>query len=131
MAKRPFNSELFFQLNNLSNRGYTEGFYQRHPNQDYQNYLDNHSINNQQRFVGEIIEYDDTRGLAEVIVKNKFSVGDELELILPTGNRMITLDGMQDLKGNPMQEAPGGGYQVRIPLPQANYKQGLIAVRLG
>ncbi len=62
------------------------------------------------------------------MVKNKFAVGDSLEIISPQGNQTLTLDHMENLKGEEMQEAAGGGYEVRIPLPEANYEQGLIAI---
>jgi putative protease len=54
-------------------------------------------------------------------------VGDKLEVIAPQGNQEITLEHIEDLKGQQMDEVPGGGYQVRIPLPQADYQQGLLA----
>lgn len=130
VAGRPFNPKLYGRLDNLSNRGYTDGFYQRHPDQAYQNYLENKANTGQQRFVAEIVDFNSDSGLAEVEVKNKFAVGDELELILPQGNQTIRLQGMQDLNGNPMHEAPGGGYQVRIPLPPADYNKGLIAINM-
>jgi putative protease len=128
IGNRPFNKDLYVKLEGLANRGYTDGFYQRHPNQAYQNYLDNKADSGQQRFVGEITNYQN--GLAEIDVKNKFAVGDSLELILPHGNQTIRLEGMEDLKGNMMNEAPGGGYQVRIPLPDADYSKALIAINL-
>lgn len=125
---KPFNNALYSKLEGLANRGYTDGFYQRHPNQAYQNYLDNKADSGQQKFVGEIINYDN--GMAEIDVKNKFAVGDSLELILPDGNQTITLEKMEDLKGKPMNEALGGGYQVRISLPDADYSKALIAINL-
>ncbi len=130
IAGKEFNPDLFGKLEGLANRGYTEGFYDRHPKQDYQNYLTGHSISNQQKFVGEIRNYDAEKGLAEVLVKNKFAVGDSLEVITPHGNQTITLEHMESLKGEEMQEAPGGGYEIRIPLPQADYEQALIARNL-
>ena len=130
VAGRPFDPELLNTLDNLANRGYTDGFYQRHADQDYQNYLSSRSDQVRQQFVGEISGYDPASGLAEVAVKNKFTVGDELELILPQGNRRLRLDSMQDARGNPMQEAPGGGYRVRIPLAPGEYALGLIAREL-
>ena len=130
IAGKEFDANLFGKLEGLANRGYTEGFYDRHPKQDYQNYLTGHSISNQQKFVGEIRSYDAEKGLAEIIVKNKFAIGDSLEVISPKGNQTITLDHMESLKGEEMQEAAGGGYEVRIPLPQADYEQGLIAINL-
>ena len=130
IAGKEFDANLFGKLEGLANRGYTEGFYDRHPKQAYQNYLTGHSTSNQQKFVGEIRSYDADKGLAEVMVKNKFAVGDSLEIISPAGNQTITLEHMESLKGEGMQEAAGGGYEVRIPLPQANYEQGLIAINL-
>ncbi len=126
VAGRPFDPSLLGVLENLANRGYTDGFYQRHHTQEYQNYLTNHSDSLQQKFVGEITAYDPATGLAEVDVKNKFAVGDMLEVMTTAGNRLLTLEGMQDNQGNPMEEAPGGGYRVRIPLPEGNYDKGLI-----
>jgi putative protease len=34
---------------------------------------------------------------------------------------------MENLRGEPMPEAPGGGYQVRIPLPAGDYRHALLA----
>ena len=97
------------------------------PDRDYQNYLQGHSLPTTQRFVGEIKSYDKDKGLAEIDVKNKFAVGDKLEVITPQGNQTIELQHMEDLKGNDMNEALGGGYQVRISLPPANYELSLLA----
>lgn len=130
VAGRPFDPSLLGVLENLANRGYTDGFYQRHHTQEYQNYLTNHSDSLQQKFVGEISAYDAATGLAEVAVKNKFAVGDTLEVMTVEGNRLVTLEGMQDSRGNAMEEAPGGGYTVRIPLPPGDYRMGLITRNL-
>ncbi|MCI0653713.1 MAG: tRNA 5-hydroxyuridine modification protein YegQ [Methylococcaceae bacterium] len=126
-AGRAFRPELLGVLENLANRGYTDGFYQRHHSHETQNYLAAHSESHRQQFVGEIREYDQGTGLAEILVKNKFKVGDRLELILPGGNRTITLEHMEDLHGNAMTEAPGGGYEVRIHLPPVSNQNGLLA----
>jgi putative protease len=126
-AGRPFNAQLLGSLENLANRGYTDGFLQRHPDQDYQNYLVNHSNSVRQRFVGGLSGYDPGSGMTHVDVKNKFAVGDELELILPGGNRTFRLENMLDMDGNPMQEAPGGGYRVQIPLDGQDHEMGLLA----
>jgi putative protease len=37
---------------------------------------------------------------------------------------------MQDQNGAPMQEAPGAGYRVRIPLEAGDYALGLLARNL-
>ncbi len=126
-AGRPFNPELLGVLENLAQRGYTDGFYQRHHTHEQQNYLHGHSQSHRQQFVGEVTDYDAASGLAGIRVKNKFAVGDHLELILPEGNRDLVLNEMQDREGNSLSEAPGGGWEVRIPLPYAQCENGLLA----
>jgi len=127
-AGRPFDASLLGKLENLANRGYTDGFFQRHHQHEYQNYINNHSKSVQQLFVGELLGYDAATGMAQVEVKNKFAIGDELELIMPSGNRSFRLDAMQDANGSPMHEAPGAGYRVQIPLEQGgDYAMSLLA----
>ncbi len=126
-AGRPFNPELFGQLEGLASRGYTDGFYQRHHTAEHQNYIDGNSKANTQLFVGEITGYDDERGMAKILAKNKIVVGDELEWILPTGNRRFKLERMENLKGQPVEQAAGGGHEVMIPLDKGEFQYGLLA----
>lgn len=127
VSGQPFDPRLLGKLENLAQRGYTDGFYQRHHTQEYQNYLQGHSSSNRQQFVGEITGYDETGGWAEILVKNKFCVGDLLEFILPEGNRDFKVASMTDRDGNPMMEAPGSGWEVRIPLPFHPGERALLA----
>lgn len=127
LAGRPFQPELIGVLDNLANRGYTDGFYQRHHTHEHQNYLSGYSKSHQQQFCGEIRTYDQQTGLATIDVKNKFSVGDTLEIILPTGNQDITVERMENMYGQAMHEASGGGYEVKIPLPELATEHGLLA----
>jgi len=127
LAGRPFQPELIGVLENLANRGYTDGFYQRHHSHEQQNYITGYSKSHQQQFCGEIRHYDADSGLAMIDVKNKFSVGDRLEVILPEGNQDIIVEQMRDKYGNAMQEASGGGYEVQIPLPGIRTAHGLLA----
>ncbi len=127
LTGRDFQPELIGILDNLANRGYTDGFYQRHHTHEYQNYISGYSKSHRQQFCGEIRHYDKTTGLAEIEVKNKFAVGDKIELILPEGNCDIIVEYMEDMYGRAMQEAAGGGYEVKIPLPETTTENGLIA----
>ncbi len=43
VAGRPFNPSLLADLDGLANRGYTDGFLQRHQSQETQNYIKGHS----------------------------------------------------------------------------------------
>jgi putative protease len=124
VADRPFNYALLGALDALANRGYTDGFYERHHTHEQQNYLRGHSENTRQQYVGDIISCAD--GIAEIDVKNKFQVGDKLEIIHPSGNCIILLDRILTPEGVAVNEAPGSGHRVRIPLSR-NLKNGMLA----
>ncbi len=117
VAGRPFDPALLGQLENLSSRGYTEGFLQRHlPPEAHQNYEEGASRNRRQQFVAELLSQDPDSGVGLFEVKNRFAVGDTLELITPAGNRRLRLDTLLDAEGRPVATAPGSGHRVRIPL---------------
>ncbi|MHB8847462.1 MAG: prephenate-dependent tRNA uridine(34) hydroxylase TrhP [Burkholderiales bacterium] len=125
VAGRPFDPALLSDLESLANRGYTDGFYERHHTQEYQNYMRGHSESNRSQYVGDVTGYDSISGFAEIEVKNKFLVGDRLEIIHPAGNHTIALTQMLDHRGEPIHEALGSGYKVKIPL-QANLEQAMV-----
>ncbi len=125
VAGKPFNPDLLLQLEGMANRGYTSGFLQRHPAQEYQNYIHGHSQFQRSQFVAEVRNVGDD-GWAEVEVKNKFSVGDTIEVISPEGNEIIKLDAMRNMDGEPISVAPGSPLHVRIPL-EARHGKALIA----
>lgn len=117
VAGRPLDPKLLGELEGLANRGYTDGFYQRHHEHEMQNYLRGHSESGRSLYVGDVIGWDAVRGMAEVEVKNRFAVGDRIEVIHPSGNREITLERMENAETAPMSVAPGNGHRVWIPLP--------------
>ena len=124
VAGRPFNLSLLGALDALANRGYTDGFYERHHTHEQQNYMRGHSENSRQQYVGDIVACVD--GIAEIDVKNKFQVGDRLEIIHPSGNHIVVLNEMRSLKGETLTTAPGSGHRVQIPL-QGELAKGMVA----
>ena len=124
VAGRAFNYALLGALDALANRGYTDGFYERHHTHEQQNYLRGHSESTRQQYVGDIVSCEN--GMAEIDVKNKFHVGDKLEIIHPSGNCIITLSEMHNLEGAVVDVAPGSGHRVQIPL-QGAYAKGMVA----
>ncbi|MES9816408.1 MAG: tRNA 5-hydroxyuridine modification protein YegQ [Candidatus Thiodiazotropha sp.] len=126
VAGRPFQVELMADLESLANRGYTDGFYQRHESQELQNYRYGSSQTERQQFVGEVTGVDNGSGLIDLDVKNKIRVGDRLELMTPVGNHSFVLKRMEDQNGNAMQEAPGGGYRVRMEMPTREVENALL-----
>lgn len=124
VAGKTFDTNLLVELDKLANRGYTEGFYRRHAHEEYQNYEVGHSRCQQQQFVGEVLSHDKETGLAEVAVKNRFELGEPLELMTPHGNFGFTLEQLENQQGESLSVAPGSGHTVRIGMPvfeQLNY----------
>ncbi|QEP42309.1 U32 family peptidase [Ectothiorhodospiraceae bacterium BW-2] len=132
VAGRPFNPALVTELDFLANRGYTDGFYQRHHSHEHQNYLTNHSTETRQQFVGEISEFNPESGIATIVVKNRFEVGDTLQLITPNGHSRFQLEQMQKLGGEAVGVAPGSGHQVQmaLPLDSGSWHYALLAKEL-
>jgi putative protease len=124
VAGRPFNYSLLGALDALANRGYTDGFYERHHTHEQQNYMRGHSENSRQQYVGDILNC--VNGIAVIDVKNKFQVGDKLEIIHPSGNRIVDLTEMRSLAGEVLTTAPGSGHRVQIPL-QGELAKGMVA----
>ncbi|WP_237385143.1 prephenate-dependent tRNA uridine(34) hydroxylase TrhP [Xenorhabdus sp. Sc-CR9] len=117
VAGKPFDPTLMTTLEGLAHRGYTEGFLRRHTHDAYQTYEYGYSVSDTQQFVGEFTG-NRVNGLAEVIVKNKFLVGDSLELMTPSGNINFTLKSMINKKGQVIDIAPGDGHIVYLPFPE-------------
>ncbi len=117
VAGKPFDASLLGNLESLAHRGYTEGFLRRHVHDEYQNYLRGSSLSERQQFVGELTG-ERRHGLAEVKVKNRFALGDQLELMTPQGNLHFRLDALQNAAGQGVEVAPGDGHVLYLPLPE-------------
>ena len=126
VAGRAFDPQLLTELENLSNRGYTDGFFQRHESQDLQSYRQGASNSTRSQFVAEVTAVDAHSGLSQLLVKNKFRVGDELELVSPHGNRRFRLEALEDKNGRSLDEAPGGGWEVCARLPDGADEMALL-----
>ncbi|MCL2076428.1 MAG: U32 family peptidase C-terminal domain-containing protein [Betaproteobacteria bacterium] len=120
-AGRPFDPALLVALENLAQRGYTGGFYQRHAKPDeYQNYSRGHSASSKSQYVGDAARFDAERNLMEIVVKNRFTLGDSLEIVHPQGNSIIMVERMENAAREPVEVAPGAGHHVWLPIPAEN-----------
>lgn len=127
MAGRPFDMNLMDDLESLANRGYTEGFYRRHPPGVYQNYERGNSAMLRHQFVGEVLE--DKDGWLSIEVKNRFALGDRMELMTPSGNHSFVLEALLDRHGQPAEVAPGTGHVVRIRKPDGAEVNNALLLR--
>ncbi|QSX32837.1 tRNA 5-hydroxyuridine modification protein YegQ [Shewanella avicenniae] len=116
-AGRGFDPNLMLQLEGLAHRGYTEGFLRRHVHDEYQNYDYGYSVSDSQQFCGELTGKRNAAGLAEIDVKNKFGVGDSVELMTPQGNISLTIETLENRKGEQIDCGPGNGHTVYLPVP--------------
>ena len=117
VAGRPFDPGLLGELEGLANRGYTDGFYQRHHTPAYQNYMRGHSESGRSLLVGEMLGFDPARGLAEIEVKNRFATGDRLEFVQPGRNLEMQVTRIEDADGKALDVVPGSGRRVWLQLP--------------
>ena len=117
-AGKPFDESLMDTLESLAHRGYTEGFLRRHTHDEYQNYDYGYSISDRQQFVGEFTGKRNEQGMAEVAVKNKFLLGDEVEMMTPQGNIVFKINKMLNRKNAEVDAALGDGHFVFLEVPQ-------------
>lgn len=127
VAGKPFDYTLLAELEGLANRGYTDGFYERHHTAEHQNYLKGYSESGRSQYVGDVVGFDAASGMAEVDVKNRFLVGDRIEIIQPDGNREMVVGALYNEAGEQVDQAPGSGHRVRMPMPGGNSGRALLA----
>jgi len=114
VAGRPLHPPPLTQPEGPAQPGDTRRFLERHPIQSYQNYETGHSTSTRSQFVGEVHACAD--GWAEVETKNRFAVGDLIEIIHPAGNRICRLAAMKNAEGQSLQVASGNPLRVWIPM---------------
>ena len=128
MSGKEFDPSLIGTLDNLANRGYTDGFFKRHHSQEYQNYMDSHSRNRQQQFCAEVLAFEN--GVGTFLSKNKIRLGDSIEVVTPEGNYDIIIESLISEKGESLEEIKGGGVTFQMPIERIHPSLGLLARNL-
>ena len=94
------------ELQKVSHRSYTTGFYFHPPTEEDQIYGTS-SYEQTSEFVGIVRSYDESTGFATVEQRNYMKRGQEIELFAPKGDGFRqTLEEMFDEEGNPTETAP-------------------------
>ncbi len=92
------------QISNCTYRQFTIGFFFGKPNEESQIY-DSNTYVREYTYLGIIGEEKD--GMYRIEQRNKFSVGETIEVMKPNGeNVQVTVKGIQAEDGTPMESAP-------------------------
>lgn len=103
------------QIANCTYRGFTTGFFFGKPSSEDHIY-DNNTYIKEAVYLG-VIQEQDGDGRYVVIQKNKFSVGDTIEIMKPDGRDIQTrVLGIYDSDGNAQQSAPHAKQELHIEL---------------
>ena len=109
-------SEWLEELNKVSHREYWTGFFADTDTATGQIFSSS-SYSRTTNFVGTVLEYDRENKTALVKQRGKFSVGETLEVLRPTGeNVSFPLTKMFDEEGAEIFTAPHPEQRVRIPV---------------
>ncbi len=93
------------EIGKCTYREYTTGFYFGKPGEDAQIY-NNSTYIKSYTYLGTVEEMD-SRGFCKIEQKNKFSVGDVIEVMKPDGRNLQTVvRGIYDEKGQMQESAP-------------------------
>lgn len=103
------------EVKKVSHRGYTTGFYFGRPGASEQHYASSSYIR-EYDMVGVVTDYDEKTGMAKIVQKNRFFVGDTVEFLRPVGKFYTQKIGeMTDENG--------------VPLTVANRPQSIVYVK--
>ena len=93
------------QIKSCTYRQFTTGFFYGKPSEETQIY-DNNTYEKGYTYLG-IIGPKNEKGMYRMEQKNKFSVGEQIEVMKPDGrNVTVTVRGLMDEKGEPMESCP-------------------------
>lgn len=93
------------QISNCTYRQFTTGFFYGKPSEEAQIY-DSNTYLREYTYLGIVGEQNE-EGLYQIEQRNKFSVGEEIEVMKPDGeNILVTVKAIKDEKGNDMESAP-------------------------
>lgn len=93
------------EISKCTYRQFTTGFYFGKPDENTQIY-DNNTYINEYIYLG-IVEGTDKEGRAKIEQRNKFCVGDEIEIMKPDGSNVpVTVKGLYTEEGEAVDSAP-------------------------
>lgn len=116
------------QISKCTYRQFTTGFYFGKPSDEAQIY-DNNTYVNEYIYLG-IVGGIDNRGYAKFEQRNKFSVGDEIEIMKPDGTDIkVTVKGMYAEDGTPVESCPHSKQTLFVDLSERPEKYDILRVK--
>lgn len=105
------------QISNCTYRQFTTGFFFGKPSEESQIY-DNNTYIKEYTYLGIVGEHNE-EGLYQIEQRNKFSVGEQIEVMKPDGRNIpVTVKRIVDEDGNEMESAPHPKQVLYIDLGQ-------------
>lgn len=120
------DKELIDEVHKASHREFSTGFYFGKPNSKGQIY-ETSSYVRDYAFVGLVMDYDASTGIATIEQRNKMSLGEEIEIIGPHKKMFSqTIENMWDEEGQEIQSAPHPQQIVKMKMKQEVSKYDII-----
>lgn len=114
------------ELNGIGEREYTTGFYLEE-NDDKMMQYNPHEVVKDIKFVGKVLSVNKDDGLMKIEQRNKFILGDELEILLPKEkNIKFKIDKIINKDGNLVGEAPHPKEILYVNLPEVDVIPGSL-----
>lgn len=132
-AGNTFDESLKNEVLAVANRDYTTGFLEKNPLSDGQNYINSHADTQSHLFCGIVRDYNKDINKMRIAIRNRFEIGDDLEIITPQKTIPFCVDDITSIKEDKKQIAHGGGEDVWINCPvlgENEYKYALIRKRI-
>ena len=113
-ANMPWYQE---QISNCTYRQFTTGFFYGKPDENTQIY-DSNTYVREYTYLGFAEEIDE-RGLARLTQRNKFSVGETIEIMKPDGRNIpVTVEAIYNEEGEAMESAPHAQQRIYVKLTE-------------
>ena len=120
-----FDEAQYEELCKVSHRPYSTGFYLAKPTDEQQVYTDSSYIRDYD-LIGIVLDYDPKSKIATVTQRNRFFVGDEIEIIQPKKpfvKQKVTY--MENENGESISCAPHAQMIIKIPMVQPVVKDAM------
>lgn len=121
-----FDRSQIDELCKVSHRPYSTGFYFGKPNEKGQVYTSSSYIRDYD-LIGIVTDYDQKTKIATVSQRNRFFVGDEIEIMQP-GKPFFKqkIEHMENEKGESIDVAPHAAMTLRIPVSEPVVKDAIL-----